>query len=320
MQFGFRSGVGTIDAFLLLNIVAKSFPRIHGMIGYTCFVDLQKAFPSVYRSKVIESLRLSGAPSNTVRALASSWSMNSCKLRINSFLSKPFLINRGVKEGGINSPTVFSVVYARALNMIGVDEAPMNLRHLDPERVYYFAFADDLALFSGNFSKVEEALDRLNNVLPEFGMKMNLGKTCWLPFLPTNSRFRVAEPDRFSLCVRQEELDCVDEFKYLGYTVTSFLSSQAHLALKGMRCSGQVDQWADSCETFRLRISNLSEFIFTLLFLRNYMGSSVSISRLMMYTARPSCFYRRSSVYLISDQCCSFSPSFASVRGHIIGL
>jgi hypothetical protein len=28
---------------------------------------------------------------------------------------------------------------------IGVSEAPSDLRDLDPERVYYFAFADDLA-------------------------------------------------------------------------------------------------------------------------------------------------------------------------------
>jgi hypothetical protein len=99
MQFGFRSGVGTAEAHFLLNTVAKSITRVHGKLCFACFVDLQKAFPSVLRSKAIESLQLAGAPGNTVRALAASWSMNSCRLRINSFLSRPIMINRGSKRG-----------------------------------------------------------------------------------------------------------------------------------------------------------------------------------------------------------------------------
>ncbi len=232
MQFGFRAGVGTTDAHLLLNTVARTLTRIHGIVGYGCFVDLQKAFPSVFRSKVIESLRLAGAPSNTVRALAASWSFNSCRLRINSFLSQPFMINRGVKEGGINSPSAFSVVYARALNLLDVHVLPGNLSEIDPSRVYFFAFADDLALFSGNLSKVEEVLGRLNSVLPDFGMNINIGKTCWMPFLPIDSRFRVDVPEPFALSLSGQFLDCVDEFKYLGYHVNSFLGSGTHINQK----------------------------------------------------------------------------------------
>jgi hypothetical protein len=232
MQFGFRAGVGTADAHMLLKTVAASFSRVHGILGYACFVDLQKAFPSVYRSKAIESLQLAGAPPNTIRALAASWSMNSCKLRVNSFLSKPFMINRGVKEGGINSPSVFSVVYARVLESIGVRELPSNLSTMDTSSVYYFAFADDLALFSGNLSRVEIVLRKLNRTLPEFGMAVNVGKTCWMPFVPTNSRYRVEEPPSFSLILNHRRLECVDEFKYLGFVVNSFLSSNKHLSQK----------------------------------------------------------------------------------------
>jgi hypothetical protein len=137
-----------------------------------------------------------------------------------------------VKEGGINSPTVFSVVYARALNLLDVHVIPNDLRELNMSKVYYFAFADDLAFFSGNLSRVEETLARLNEVLPEFGMRINLGKTCWLPFLPTRSRFRVEIPERFEMSLASTCLQCVDEFKYLGYTINSFLSSKVHMEEK----------------------------------------------------------------------------------------
>jgi hypothetical protein len=42
----------------------------------------------------------------------------------------------------------------------------------------------------------------------------------------------VEEPERFSLTLNKTSLECVDEFKYLGYTITSFLSSNVHLAQK----------------------------------------------------------------------------------------
>jgi hypothetical protein len=232
MQFGFRAGVGTADAHLLIKTVAASFSRVHGILGYSCFVDLQKAFPSVFRSKAIESLQLAGAPSNTICALAASWSMNSCRLRVNSYLSKPFMINRGVKEGGINSPSVFAVVYARVLQSIGVKELPTNLSTMDASSVYYFAFADDLALFSGNLSRVEYVLEKLNWSLPDFGMSVNVGKTCWMPFLPVLARYQVQEPPSFSLVLSHQRLECVDEFKYLGYVLNSFLSSRSHLNQK----------------------------------------------------------------------------------------
>jgi hypothetical protein len=186
----------------------------------------------VLRSKVLESLTLAGAPRNTIRALASTFSYNSCRLRVNDFLSRPFPINRGVKEGGINSPSIFVIVYARVLRQLDVHEAPSRMNEWDPEKVYFFAFADDLALVSCNLTKVELVLDSLDKKLPDFGMKLNPNKTCWMPFLPVGTRYRVATPRKFRLRLAGIKLDCVDEFCYLGYFVNSFLSPNVHLKKK----------------------------------------------------------------------------------------
>jgi hypothetical protein len=98
--------------------------------------------------------------------------------------------------------------------------------------VYYFAFADDLALFSCNLSRVEIVLNSLNQVLPKFGMNVNIGKTCWMPFLPVKSRYYVEEPPTFSLVLDNQRLSCVDEFKYLGFLLNTFLSPKPHLNQK----------------------------------------------------------------------------------------
>jgi hypothetical protein len=142
------------------------------------------------------------------------------------------MINRGVKEGGINSPSAFSIVYARALRMLNVSEIPSNISDLNLSQVYFFTFADDLALFSANLSLIEVTLKRLNATLPQFGMSVNVAKTNWMPFFPTASRFRVEEPLRFSLRLNRRYLQCVDEFKYLRYIMNSFLSPKAHILQK----------------------------------------------------------------------------------------
>ncbi len=291
MQFGFRAGVGTTNAFLLLKTLARSFVRVHGRIGFACFIDLQKAFPSVYRSKVIESLQLANAPQNTIRALAASWSMNNCRLRVNSYLSKPFVVNRGVKEGGINSPSAFSVVYARALKDLGIVEMPSDMRMVDPMKVYFFAFADDLALFSGNLTAVEVVLARLNRTLPDFGMSVNVKKTCWMPFLPTDTRCRVEEPDNFSMRLNTCELECVDEFKYLGFMITSFLDPKLHIVqkvemmLNAARSMGRLIR--------SLQITNLSS-------IRTYFQSLISsqLYGLECFNFKMEDYYRAAKVFL----------------------
>jgi hypothetical protein len=228
MQFGFREGVGTQDAFFILSTVARSVVRLKELPYYSCFVYLKKAFPSVLRSKAIFILHKYGAPPNTVRAIEALFSDNSCRLRMNEFISRPFPINRRVKKGGINSPSIFSVVYAEVLSKVNVSVLPSNLADIDPNVVYYFAFAEDLALTCGNLSKLEMILNDLNAVLPEFGMSLNGEKTVWMPFLPT-SRFRVPVPDPFRLCLGSVPLSCVDNFVYLGYSMNPFFGSNSHV-------------------------------------------------------------------------------------------
>jgi hypothetical protein len=103
---------------------------------------------------------------------------------------------------------------------------------MDLSKVYYFAFADDLALFSANLSLIEVTLAKLNSTLPEFGMSVNVAKTNWMPFFPVTSQYRVEEQARFSLRLDSRYLQCVDEFKYLGYIMNSFLSPTAHIVQK----------------------------------------------------------------------------------------
>ena len=267
MQFGFRKGVGTQDAFFLLSTTLRYFSRVKGVMSYVCFVDLRKAFPSVFRSKVLQSLVDAGAPKNTVRAISALFSSNECCLRMNSFLSRSFAVNRGVKEGGINSPSVFVVAYAEVLENSGVSELPVNFLEIDANKVYYYVFADDLALVSGNLTLMGVVLRNLEAKLPEFGMSINRERTVWMPVIPVDRQGCLNIEDDLSLRLSSSYLNCVDSFTYLGFRMDLFLSPNDHIKVKrtslfaASRASGKMFR--------QLEITNLRS-------LRTYFLSFVS--------------------------------------------
>ncbi len=117
-QFGFCSGVGTEDAALCLQSLAGVVSRVKGIPLFANFIDLQRAFPSMLRSQILRVLNEIGVPFQLVRAFAATFSGNSCRLRIGENLTRMFFVNRGTKEGGINSPKIFNTVYATALKKI----------------------------------------------------------------------------------------------------------------------------------------------------------------------------------------------------------
>ncbi len=119
-QFGFSSGVSTDNDFLCLEVLGGYCTRELKISLFANFVDLQRAFPSMLRTKALQILHDEiGLPYELLRAFASTFSGNTCSLRINDQLTREFFVNRGTKEGGINSPNIFNTVYAFLLRKLG---------------------------------------------------------------------------------------------------------------------------------------------------------------------------------------------------------
>jgi hypothetical protein len=183
-QFGFTEGAGTEDAYLCLETLAGICTSIHRVPLYAHFIDLQRAFPSILRTRALQLLHEAGLPYELTRAFASTFSRNSCCLKINNKLTRVFLVNRGTKEGGINSPRIFNTVYAQILNRLNISRFPSNIHEFDPQRVYFLVFADDLVLLSGDLRELERMTNELDRELSDVGMKVNAGKCKWMSYLP----------------------------------------------------------------------------------------------------------------------------------------
>jgi hypothetical protein len=227
-QFGFCSGVGTEDAALCLQTLAGVCTRIKGFPLFANFIDLQRAFPSMLRTQILKVLHKIGVPYGLIRAFAATFSGNSCRLRIGDNLTRSFPVNRGTKEGGINSPKIFNTVYATALKKLNISEFPENITHLEQNRVYYLVFADDLVLLSGNLANLEAASNELTLVLSPIGMTVNSGKTKWLSFLPDKINEEIPLTNCFRLRLQGVYLENVESFRYLGFDMEWNLSKIVH--------------------------------------------------------------------------------------------
>ncbi len=205
--------------------------RILQVPGFAIFIDIRKAFPSLSRLKTIESFRKKQVPWKINRAVATLMSGTSQRLRVNGMLTKPFLVTSGTPEGSINSPEIFAMVYKVILEELDIHELPEDLSDIDPNKVYYVIFADDLSFLSLDLKALGRKTEEFKVRCAEFDMAMNSGKTKWMAFLPEGEPMNAPSAPEWELVVDGEKIDNVDEFLYLGFLLDCKLSDEAHVRM-----------------------------------------------------------------------------------------
>ena len=78
-QQGFRKGSGTADGVYVLREMVKKRMEIQGTMAPR-FVDLEKAFDTVPREKVMATLRWMGVPEAEVRIVESMYEMTTARV------------------------------------------------------------------------------------------------------------------------------------------------------------------------------------------------------------------------------------------------
>ena len=219
-QFGFQKRLGCqhahrVLASLLLQSVNDKSPL------HICALDLSKAFDSIVHSHALYSL-FSNNINLSIVVLLRYWYSNSfIRVKCNGVVSdsKVFL-RRGVRQGGVLSPTIFKLCIAPILSSLpstfisdGID-------------VSYLAYADDVLLVSSFRAGLSHSVSRISDQFRRIGLMLNVDKCEYISFnssasLPLNCGF-------FSI-------PCVSSFRWLGLHITNNLKTLRALTVSNAK-------------------------------------------------------------------------------------
>ena len=225
------------NVFVLYAIVQRYLTKKSGKV-YVCFVNFKKAFDTINRSMLWNVLRKAGVGGKILKILQSMYKIVKSCVRCPESLTDFFDCPRGVRQGGVLSPTLFSFF----INELALDVAKNGLYgvQLTPDiiQILIMLFADDVILTSYCVKGLQIQINLLKRYADNFSMTVNMYKTKIIVFrkggfLGANEIWRYGN----------EVIEVVNCYKYLGLQFTTKLSltqTVNELATKAKARTAQV--------------------------------------------------------------------------------
>ena len=247
-QCGFRAERSTIDMIFTLAQLQEKCREQHRPL-YVAFVDLTKAFDLVTRSGLYEVLRKVGCPPKMLHIIRAFHDGMQCAVQFDGNLSSPFPVGSGVKQGCVLAPTLFGIFFSVVLRDAfeeceeGIllhtrsDGSLFNLSRLKAKTkirktmVRELLFADDAAFVSHSETGLQEMMDLFADSCSKFGLTISLTKTEVMGQ-------GVAEAP--NILLGQHNLKTVNEFTYLGTTISQAVSLDTELGRRIGKASGAM--------------------------------------------------------------------------------
>jgi hypothetical protein len=236
-----------------------------GQPVFCVFIDIKKAFPSVDRVRLVDLLHRLGLAAPLVKALASTFHLNTCRLRIEGFLSESFPVNLGVREGDIDSPPMFNLVYGEILRQCELDLLDESVFVNCPRRARRIAYADDLAALALEVPPLQDSLLGIAEVMLPFNLRMNAGKTVEIIFLSHRRLIPISDVIPWeAIYVDEEWIEEVMEFKYLGIVLDFLCDTEPHVVKCFKLAKQAVIQIGRLCRQMEIRdFSRLRTYFFS---------------------------------------------------------
>ena len=149
-------------------------------------------------------------------------------LKSGDTFSKALKTTTGVLQGDVLSPSLFNIF---------TSDLPSQLNHegiyLDSLRLNYIMYADDLCLIANNAADLQLALVNLETYCDSNNLTVNIKK----------SKLVIFHKGRLPKCeilYKQEVLERVNEFTYLGITLSSQMSFTSHMQTTVLKANSRI--------------------------------------------------------------------------------
>ncbi|BHF75504.1 hypothetical protein SprV_0501860000 [Sparganum proliferum] len=203
---------------------------------YSTFVDLTKAFDTVNREGLWKITQKFGCPERFIQMVPQLHDGMMSRVTDNGAVSEAFEVTNGVKQGCVQAPNLFSLMFYAMLVDAYRDERPgiriayrtdghlLNQRRMhfqsrvSTTSVHELLFADDCALNTTSEEEMQRTMDLFSAACENFGLVINTQKTVVMHQPPPNT---ATPPDAPQISVNGTQLQVVENFPYLGSTLAS---------------------------------------------------------------------------------------------------
>ena len=158
-QAGFRKNFRTSDKIFILKTIVDKYIQKNGKMNklYACFIDLKKAFDTVWHEGLLLKLQRAGIDGKIYELLRSIYQSSASRIKCKQVLAEPILIKQGVHQGNVLSPLLFNIFINGIGNELCVDDAPI----LNDSKISHLLYANDLVLLSTSEIGLQRNMDRV---------------------------------------------------------------------------------------------------------------------------------------------------------------
>jgi hypothetical protein len=229
-QIAFQKNSRTSDHMFILQTLTNSYVKHAKKKLYACFVDFQKAFDSLPHDALLHKLQSTGITGQFLQTIYDMYSKTNLHVKINGKLTPSFPGQVGVRQGDVLSPNLFKIFINDLPELMATSETDPPKLHSKP--INCLLYADDLVLLAETREGLQKTLDTLDTYCSDWGLKVNQDKTKVIIFSPHRNK-----PNE-TFTIGTHNIDCTQEYKYLGITFTSsgsFDVAQDTLYKKGLK-------------------------------------------------------------------------------------
>ena len=174
LQFGFKSGIGCSDAVLTAR-TTLNYLTDRRSTAAMCALDLSKAFDKVdHYGLFLRLMMRTGVPKCLIAVLVCWYAKCTVCVRWGDWLSKPFTVQAGARQGGVLPPVLFAVYIDVLISKIKASGCGL---HVCGMFLGCIVYAGDILLKTNSVCFMQKVLDICTNVAGELDLCFNVNKS-----------------------------------------------------------------------------------------------------------------------------------------------